>query len=487
MNLKQLIGKEITMTRNIIITKITADYKRTSSGGQDLELQTSSNGEFLRDIPSDEIVPFTDYDVSATKLTMDERPALMRMIKLIKQGRINRVVVYERDRLARNVYEYIYIVKVFYEHDVEVIFTASDAPSFSKDLFLETWYGLSAQFEGRRISTRLSDARKRNPPSMIGFKKKVVKRENGQTQRFYTPDPDKKEELLNLFTEFASVESREQIFDILMKYKSLLDRKELRLLDILRTPFLAAHYEGTDGAYHKLSNVEPIIPLELFIKVQIKLDEFEHGINQGISLSHRTALMNPICGKCQNVLKFKKGQIGESGTYFCSKHKKFSISVIELHETITESLKLELYKIKVESIKKITDKAINSHIQYHHKDLNETYSQLEAYCIKFSQLHKPNEDSPIINRSMNKVNQIKEKLTGIESQITSLQILKSEINALNEIVASKLTSLSEKEYSDLADLLIANIEIHNDYIIIHYYFNDFFGEGDEGNNAAVKK
>ncbi|AYV72441.1 hypothetical protein C2H98_13115 [Niallia circulans] len=36
---------------------------------------------------------------------MDERPALMRMIKLIEQGRINRVVVYERDRLARNVYD----------------------------------------------------------------------------------------------------------------------------------------------------------------------------------------------------------------------------------------------------------------------------------------------------------------------------------------------------------------------------------------------
>ncbi|WP_040206375.1 recombinase family protein [Neobacillus jeddahensis] len=107
------------MTINIITKKITANYKRTSSGGQDLELQTSSNGEFLRDIPSDEIVPFTDFDVSATKLTMDERPALMRMIKLIKQERINRVVVYERDRLARNVYEYIYIVKIFHEFNVE--------------------------------------------------------------------------------------------------------------------------------------------------------------------------------------------------------------------------------------------------------------------------------------------------------------------------------------------------------------------------------
>lgn len=474
------------MTINIITKKITANYKRTSSGGQDLELQTNSNGEFLRDIPSDEIVPFTDFDVSATKLTMDERPALMRMIKLIKQERINRVVVYERDRLARNVYEYIYIVKIFHEFNVEVIFTASDAPSFSRDLFLETWYGLSAQFEGRRISTRLSDARKRNPPSMIGFKKKVIKQESGQTQRFYTPDPDKKDELINLFTEFANVECREKIFDILMKYKALLDRKEFRLLDILRTPFLAAHYEGTDGAYHKLSNVEPIIPLELFKKVQTKLDEFEHGINHGISLSYKTAIKTPICGKCQKELKFKKGQIGETGIYYCLKHKKYSISVIDLHEIIIESLKLELCKIKVESIQKITQKAITKQIKYFQKDLVENYSQLESFCIKFSQQHKPTDDSRSVNKAMNKIHNFKDRLAASETQLSSLQNLKEEVNALYRFVTFMLTRLTEQEHFELADLLIADIGVHADYIVIHYYFNDFFEEGDVRKNVPVK-
>ncbi|MDQ0273990.1 hypothetical protein [Cytobacillus purgationiresistens] len=62
------------MKRTIIKT-VTGEYKRTSSGGQDLELQTSSNVEFLNGIPSDEILTFTDFDVSATKLTMKERPA----------------------------------------------------------------------------------------------------------------------------------------------------------------------------------------------------------------------------------------------------------------------------------------------------------------------------------------------------------------------------------------------------------------------------
>ncbi|WP_111438058.1 recombinase family protein [Psychrobacillus insolitus] len=471
--------------KNKISRQLKAEYKRTSSGGQDFELQTSSNAQFLIDIPSDEILTFTDFDVSATKLTMDDRPALMRMIKLVKQGRINKIIVYERDRLARNVYEYIYIVKIFYEHKVEVIFTATDAPAFSRDLFLETWYGLSAQFEGRRISTRLSDARKRNPSSLIGFKKEVIKHENGQSQRFYTPDPKNKDELLNLFTEFAEVKSREQVFEVLMEYRALLDRNEFRVIDILRTPFFAAHYEGPDRTYHKLSHVEPIIPLELFKNVQVKLDEFEYGINDGISLSQKLALIIPLCGKCQNVLKFKKGNIGESGTYYCSKHKKHSISVTELHETIIQSLKLTLSKIKFESIKTITQKAINNQIQCCSKDFDEKYSQLETLCIKFSQHHKPIDNSLTVKRAMNQIEHIKETLSKLENTITSLQNLKVEVNTLTEIVTSKLANLTEKDYFDLADLLISSIQINDDYVLLHYYFNDFFEEGNEQQDVFI--
>lgn len=111
----------------INISKLTkkkiANYKRTSSGGQDLELQISANAEHLKEYAKDDVIEFTDFDVSATKLTMDDRPALSRMLKLMKQGEIDTVIVYERDRLARNVYEYIAIAQVFYEHKIDVIYS----------------------------------------------------------------------------------------------------------------------------------------------------------------------------------------------------------------------------------------------------------------------------------------------------------------------------------------------------------------------------
>lgn len=109
------------LKKNILKKKV-AEYKRTSSGGQDLKLQSDTNAEYFRDIPEEEKLVFTDFDVSATKLSMDNRPALTRMTNLIENGIISKVVVYERDRLARNVYEYIYIVKLFYKMDSKPVF-----------------------------------------------------------------------------------------------------------------------------------------------------------------------------------------------------------------------------------------------------------------------------------------------------------------------------------------------------------------------------
>lgn len=461
-----------SIKRNILKRKV-VEYKRTSSGGQDLKLQTETNAQYLRDIPEEEKLIFTDFDVSATKLSMDNRPALSRMLKLIEDGMISTVVVYERDRLARNVYEYIYIVKKFYEKDIEVIFTATEAPSFSKDLFLETWYGLSAQFEGKKISTRLSDARKRNPGSLIGYIKKVVKKENGTSQRIYKADSKISGDIAQLFLAFSKVESREEIFEVIMNYRGLLNRKEFRVIDILRTPFFAAHFEGGDGLYHKLPNVEAIITLDLFKRVQKKLEEFEHGLQQGITLSQKAARIEPSCSKCQNKLKFKKGNIGETGMYGCSKHRKNSISALELNEKIIESVKEVLSQITADSIKKITLKAVNNHIKELNKQSDEMFFQLESLCIKFISLFAPTDEFKTIKRLQEQIEQVREKLSSTQTHIASLQLLKEEIQLIIERIEHGLQHLCEKDYLDLAEFLIANIQVQEEYVLFDYYLMDF--------------
>lgn len=462
-----------------LFKKRTAQYKRTSSGGQDLKLQTETNAEYLIDTPEEDILVFTDFDVSATKLPMNDRPALTRMLKMIENGLISRVVVYERDRLARNVYEYIAIVKTFYEYEVEVIFTASDAPPFSKDLFLETWFGLSSQFEGMRISSRLSDARKRNPGSLIGYKKRIVKKENGTSQRIYKADSKSSKDIAQLFQDFSKVESREEIYDVILKFQSLLSRSELRVIDILRTPFFAAAYEGTDGLYHNLPNVEPIITLELYKQVQDKLAEYDFELQEGISNSQKTARITPICSKCQNELKFKKGKIGEPGTYKCSKHRKNLISSVELIDTTIQSVKEYLGQLSTSSIKKVTLNAINNQLKEFKKQADELFLKLESLCIKFSNLFKPTDEYKQMKKLQEQIAQTRGQLSTIQTHIASLNQLKDEVQLIIEQVEYGIQQLNEKDYLDLADLLIHSIQIHEDYVQFQYYFSDFFIETED--------
>ncbi|GEM_PF-2803139 len=466
------------LKKNILKKKV-AEYKRTSSGGQDLKLQSDTNAEYFRDIPEEEKLVFTDFDVSATKLSMDNRPALTRMTNLIENGIISKVVVYERDRLARNVYEYIYIVKLFYKMDIEVIFTATDAPPFSKDLFLETWYGLSAQFEGNKISTRLSDARKRNPASLIGYIKKIVKKEHGTSQRIYKADPKISEDIAQLFLAFSKVESREEIFEVIMKFRRLLNRNEFRVIDILRTPFFAAHFEGVDGTYYELPNVDPIITLDLYKRVQEKLEEFERGLQQGITLSQKAAVIEPYCSKCHNQLKFKKGNIGETGIYSCSKHRKISISTVELNEKIIESVKEVLSQISTDTIKKFTLKAINNHIKELNKRSDEMYVQLELLCVKFTNLFSPTDEFKVTKRLQEQIEQVREQLSKTLTNIASLQLLKEEIHLIIDKVNHGLQHLCEKDYIDLAELLVANIHVQEDYLLFDYYLIDLLNKPED--------
>lgn len=465
-----------------------ANYKRTSSGGQDLDLQDGANAEFLKDYKDEDIIPFTDFDVSANKIPMKDRPALNRMLKLIEQGLIDTVIAYGRDRIARNVYEYVYIAQIFYKYDVEVIYTATDEPPFSNDLFLETWYGLSAQFEGQRISTRLSDARKRNPPSLIGYKKQIIKNDNGTQQRIYKADPKVKQELYNLFKDFSEVVSRENIFDVIMKYESSIKRNEFRIMEILKTPFFAGYFVSLDGSYQQMSHVEPIISLDLFKKVQMKLDEFEDGINRGISISQLEGKFNPICGKCHTQMKFKKGKIGDSGLYHCPKHRKISIGVHELNEYVIESIQTSAKKISVDKMEKVTIKSIKNNIWKLKKASDETQMQLENLCIKISQQYKPSDQSLSIQKLFKRMDDLRETITLTEKTITSLNVLTQEINLLTEILKGisekRLTHLENNEVFELAELLISSISIYEDHVLFNFYFNDFFLDGDDTQDVS---
>jgi site-specific DNA recombinase len=86
-------------------------YGRVSSAAQSLEIQLTAAQRYLESEGltgnEDFIVELSDHDISTTKLKINQRPKLMEMIKLIKEGKVKKVIGHKRDRFARNFYEFV--------------------------------------------------------------------------------------------------------------------------------------------------------------------------------------------------------------------------------------------------------------------------------------------------------------------------------------------------------------------------------------------
>lgn len=58
---------------------------------------------------------------------------LKELLSEIRQGRIQTVITFSRDRLTRSTSEYVEIAKLFYQHNVNVVFTSSRQAPFATD------------------------------------------------------------------------------------------------------------------------------------------------------------------------------------------------------------------------------------------------------------------------------------------------------------------------------------------------------------------
>jgi site-specific DNA recombinase len=131
-----------------------AVYSRVSSAQQDIQKQNLLTEAYINNnhIEKEKVIWLKDEDVSANKLAMEDRPNLQKLRFLIQQKKVKTIIDYRRDRLARNFYEYVALVKEFYKYGIKVIFTSTKQPPFSPKLSIESLYGIFSQVEGQNIS-----------------------------------------------------------------------------------------------------------------------------------------------------------------------------------------------------------------------------------------------------------------------------------------------------------------------------------------------
>lgn len=148
---------------------------------------------------------------SARKTAKEARPVLASLLEEIKAGNVVRVLVFKRDRLARNVQQYIEILREFKKYDVELHFTADDEPQLFTGAiseFIEVLLAGIAKHEGDNIVSRLIQAKIQKikegkwaagkPP--FGYRL-----EGGEEKGILVVDTTKEDYIIKVFDKFIEV------------------------------------------------------------------------------------------------------------------------------------------------------------------------------------------------------------------------------------------------------------------------------------------
>lgn len=450
-------------------------YDRVSSAAQSLELQHSAAKRYFESLglkeTEDSIIYLDDHNVSATKLKMKERPKLMQLIRLIKEGKVKTVVVYKRDRLARNFYEFVDIVKIFIKYGVEVVYTATNEPPFKDKLALEAFHGMFSQMEGQNISSRTSDARKQYPPRIFGYKK--IK--NLENKRHYVINETKKDVICSLFNDFSKVQDEEHFLEFLLSHKKGLKDIE-QIFRILTNAFYAGHFESNNG-YQPLGHVEPMISLDLYLTCKSKLDEFKEYYFEKLIEFNKSNLLTPICGECYNLMKHRKGNQNQLdlGYFVCSdKHKRNSITIEELNELVVQTVLNHIQSISVPVAKRVISKNIDTTQKKLQKVLKSTSSEYIDTSLKLCTLDSKKKSA--LSKYLTEIQDLKTKYSELEQDLLSLQQLSIEIKDISRLLSQLKHDFSEQEIQQLVELFVDKVLVFDTHVHIDLYFASFTKE-----------
>ncbi|QCR33723.1 recombinase family protein [Lysinibacillus sp. SGAir0095] len=453
--------------------KLIVIYCRVSSAAQNLDLQISAAKRHLESVGlkenEDFIIYLDDHDVSATKLKMNQRPKLMELIHLIKEGKVKSVIVYKRDRLARNFYEFVDITKVFIKYKVEVIYTASNEPPFKNKLALEAFYGMFSQMEGQNISTRTADARKQYPSNIFGYKRIT----DDANKPKYIINQDKKDAIQSLFIDFSNVRDEEHFLEFLLVRRKGLNNPD-KILRILTNPFYSAHYESKNG-YQVLPHVEPIISLNLYLASKSHIDKFIAYYHEKLTELNKQHLVYPECGECGNMMKHRKENQLDLGYFVCSSnHQRLSISVEEINDSVTQAVLDHVQSLSITLAKKMVPKQITVAHKKLQNALESTKSEYLETTLRLCTIDRKAKST--ISNYLKEIQVLKDKYNELEQDLLTLQTLGKEIKDTTQLLSQLNHDFTEQELYRLVELFVDKIFVYETYIQIDLFLSTFAKE-----------
>ncbi|KPV43830.1 recombinase family protein [Alicyclobacillus ferrooxydans] len=459
-----------------------AFYVRVSTDAQDERMQHAAAEPILRQVPRDRLLVFVDHGVSAAKVPMSKRPELQRMLTLIRSGQIGTLICYERDRLARDPYEYVEIAKLLISRKVEVVFTAASARAFEGNLLVEGISAIAAGAEAQAIQRRVSDAVKEYPAQLFGYKR--IRGDDGYVR--YFRDPRHADAITEMFGDISSVRSFEEFMARFESLRRILRRTEAQALKMLQNPFYAGHVRRY-GTYHSLPHVEPIISLETFTAVQEKMTDLAEWTGRALDQVVE-GIIHPICGLCGSAMA-QKSSVGHEPRYECRRggHRANIIDLAWLDEVVLEQISTRVAELNVDALRQTCSGFIRRHIRKLESERFRVIEECHEKSLAFARRFSPGFDNKLVEHALREIESLEVQSASLSEKIQQLQAGYSlDITGLMDLVQHALSTRMQDKGAvrSLASMLFRQVLVFPDRIELLAYYSLFLNGGEDHGATA---
>jgi len=408
--------------------KVSVFLRRVSTENQSLDMQLAADKKFRNELDDDEYIEINELGVSANKVKLKQRKNMVEVINLIEMDQVDTIYVYDRSRLSRNFYEYLELVDLFIAHNINVVFTSTDATyfPFSGNYLVESFNGILIEEEGKGIARRLADNHRKLPTRKYGYE--TIKNENGV--KSYSIVSEQKPLINLLFKSARSITSIQDFIELLAKYSREMKKQPTDVIRILSDPFYAG-CERIGSRFNRLTYVAPIIDLEIFSEVQKLIEPYEKKISKQINDRIDENVLHPHCGLCKKQMNYRKSHVGETGKYTCSnKHKKVSIDVDSYNRMMVQYSTQVLNNLNESEIEKKAVSMMSTLSRKLEKELFSTNTTIEQLEMELATMPQERLIARQFNSELIALNEIKSKRKEIRETILHCENYRHELRSL---------------------------------------------------------
>lgn len=322
--------------------KRTILYLRVSTVDQDVNLQREFCHQVIarQNIPLDRVDEIVDHGVSARKWGIQQRAGLSRLLEQIRSWEVETLIVYDRDRIARNMVEYLTVYQECKQHGVEILLSNTSAKPVQDDFGDEAQLALYAQMEGNRIAKRTYDAQKFYPKAPFGYEKL------GQRSTVRYSETHHIHQVKSIFAEFADSVTCIEEYKTFKRvwYKRL----KVDTTKILTNSFYAACLLENDQVI-PLNHIQPVVDVNTVLFAKRKLSGWgllnsKSRVSVKVSLFPQVPVFCKICDRTM-ISTRRNGEV----VYVCNHailehHKKPFKVPVEVVDEIISSTAMEIVR-----------------------------------------------------------------------------------------------------------------------------------------------